>query len=337
VLWGLWLYQLVLAHHDQALELARQSMDTAKRRGAPELLGPAHAAMSTSLIWMGRFKEAQEHAEMALGYYDAERDAGSALVYGLDTRVGALIELARTAWFLGLPDEAVRHVDEAIEHALRLGHQTTLAEALVFGSGVNILRMDAEEALARGREAIRVSDDFGLPQWGTAGKIGASWSMVQLGELDEGIRGLEEAMPTWRHIQSRVSMPWFLALLADGLCQAHELERAMQCTEEALEHIYATGEAFFESEVYRIRASILEEMNDPIGAEAAYATGLETARRQGALSMELRNAAAIARIRARRDRAAARALLDPILARFTEGYETFDYREASSLLQALSD
>jgi predicted ATPase len=64
---------------------------------------------------------------------------------------------------------------------------------------------------------------------------------------------------------------------------------------------------------------------------------LDWARRQGALSWELRAATSLARLLRDRDRIReARDLLAPIYERFTEGLGTADLREAKRLIDALS-
>jgi predicted ATPase len=70
--------------------------------------------------------------------------------------------------------------------------------------------------------------------------------------------------------------------------------------------------------------------------EALFIGSLEEARRQGALSWELRAATSLARLWLERGRRAdAGALLAPLYARFTEGFATADVQAAGSLLDAL--
>lgn len=63
---------------------------------------------------------------------------------------------------------------------------------------------------------------------------------------------------------------------------------------------------------------------------------LAVAREQGALSWELRSATSLARHWQAHDRAGdARALLEPVYARFREGFGTDDLRTADALLATL--
>ena len=71
-------------------------------------------------------------------------------------------------------------------------------------------------------------------------------------------------------------------------------------------------------------------------AEDHYQQALGWARRQGALSWELRAAASLARMWRDQNRSTeAIALLTPIYNRFTEGFETADLKTAKALIDGL--
>jgi predicted ATPase len=71
-------------------------------------------------------------------------------------------------------------------------------------------------------------------------------------------------------------------------------------------------------------------------AEDHFRQALDWARRQGALSWELRAATSFARLLRNQDRPAdAMALLQPVYDRFTEGFDTVDLRTAKALIEAL--
>ena len=73
-------------------------------------------------------------------------------------------------------------------------------------------------------------------------------------------------------------------------------------------------------------------------AETAIQQGIDVARRQNAKSWELRAAMSLARLRQQQGRPQdAAALLAPILAWFTEGFDTADLKEAKTLLDKLTE
>jgi predicted ATPase len=71
-------------------------------------------------------------------------------------------------------------------------------------------------------------------------------------------------------------------------------------------------------------------------AEASFREALEVARRQSAMSWELRAATSLARLWQRQGkRDAACELLAPVYDWFTEGFDTQDLKGAKALLEAL--
>ena len=94
-----------------------------------------------------------------------------------------------------------------------------------------------------------------------------------------------------------------------------------------------------EDELHRLRAEILLDMdgNAVEEAEAPFGQSLEIARRQEAKTFELRAATSLARLWQRQGkRDQARALLAPLCAWFTEGFDTRDLKDAQALLDGLA-
>ena len=93
-------------------------------------------------------------------------------------------------------------------------------------------------------------------------------------------------------------------------------------------------------ELLRLKGELLLLQSTPAAAETVedlFRQALDWARRQGALSWELRAATSLARLLCDQDRIReARDLLAPIYERFTEGFGTADLREAKRLIDTLS-
>jgi predicted ATPase len=82
---------------------------------------------------------------------------------------------------------------------------------------------------------------------------------------------------------------------------------------------------------------LLQGSGAAAAAEDHYQQALGWARRQGALSWELRAAMSLARLLRDQARPAdAMALLQPVFDRFTEGFDTADLEAAKALLDTLA-
>jgi predicted ATPase len=92
-----------------------------------------------------------------------------------------------------------------------------------------------------------------------------------------------------------------------------------------------------EAEAALARArELCDQVEDAAGAEACFERAIRIARRQSAKSLQLRATASLARLWLDRGRrSAARDLLAPVYAWFTEGFDTPDLRQAKELLETL--
>ena len=110
--------------------------------------------------------------------------------------------------------------------------------------------------------------------------------------------------------------------------------------EEAIARSERTEQRWAMAELVCIKGELLLLQDAPGAAAAAedhFRQALEWARRQGALSWELRAATSLARLLRDRDRIAeARDLLAPVYERFIEGFGTADLQAAKRLLDELN-
>jgi predicted ATPase len=117
--------------------------------------------------------------------------------------------------------------------------------------------------------------------------------------------------------------------IADGLVMIEEANARSERTEECWQM----------AELLRIKGELLLMQGAPGAAAMAedhFRQALDWARRQGALSWELRAATSLARLLRDQGRSVdALALLQPVYDRFTEGFETTDLNTANALLDAL--
>ena len=107
---------------------------------------------------------------------------------------------------------------------------------------------------------------------------------------------------------------------------------------EALAGVERTDERWYAAELHRLKGELLLHLDTPDApqAEACFHQALTMARRQQARSWELRTAMSLSRLWQRQGkRAAAREILEPIYAWFTEGFDTADLQEARVLLEEL--
>ena len=133
--------------------------------------------------------------------------------------------------------------------------------------------------------------------------------------------------------------PAFLGALAEGLARAGQVAEGLAAIDEALALCERDEGRWCVAELLRIKGELILSEGGPGAVEAAedhLTQALDWARRQGALSWELRAATSLARLYRDQNRTkAARETLAPVYDRFTEGFETADLKSARLLLDGL--
>lgn len=135
-----------------------------------------------------------------------------------------------------------------------------------------------------------------------------------------------------------IDAPQYLAMLAEGLGKVGRQKNALAALAFGVAQAKQQGQHYYDAELHRLRAEILLDMDGHAveEAEALFNQSLEIARRQEAKLFELRAATSLAQLWQRQgERDAARDLLAPVYAWFTEGFDTRDLIEAKALLLAL--
>jgi predicted ATPase len=128
--------------------------------------------------------------------------------------------------------------------------------------------------------------------------------------------------------------------MAEALGRAGQIADGLAAIEEAIVRSEATEERWVVAELLRVKGELFLLQGAPGAAAAAeghFRQALDWARRQGALSWELRAATSLARLLSDQGRSAdAAALLQPVYEQFTEGFDTTDLKAAKALLDDLS-
>jgi predicted ATPase len=120
-----------------------------------------------------------------------------------------------------------------------------------------------------------------------------------------------------------------------------QIGKGLVLVEAAIDHSERTEERWAFAELLRVKGELLMLQGGSSAAATAedlFRQALDWARRQGALSWELRAATSLARLLRDQGRSAdALTLLQPVHDRFTEGFDTSDLKAAKTLLDALAE
>jgi predicted ATPase len=347
VLWGVWTFYTLRAELGTAHEIAEEFLRLSDRLPQPGLPMRGHLAMEVTFTHLGDYAQAVEHFEKALLLYDPELHRDDAFLYALNPGVAMRCFGAWALWFLGLPDQALNRIQEALGLARELSEPHGLAHALFFAAILHQLRREARLAQEHAEAVIAVAREHGMVMYQALATMTRGWALIEQGWEEEAIEQMRQGLAAHQATGANLMCPHFLALLAEALAKTRQAGEGLQVLEEALEIAFRTGERSYQAELYRLKGERL--MTQSKGQSAALAArsladaedcfnqSIRIARRQKAKSLELRAVKSAARLyQHERKRKKARDILVPVYESFTEGFDTLDLREAKTLLAELA-
>jgi predicted negative regulator of RcsB-dependent stress response len=160
-------------------------------------------------------------------------------------------------------------------------------------------------------------------------------ALIERGELEDAVACLREGLGG--RIGATRMRCYGLHKLADVLIRQGDYGSALGAVRDAKRTMDQTGHCQWAAELHRLEGVALINLGQRREGQTAMKKALYVARQQKAKSYELRTALILARLWGEHGRrSAARALLAPIHAWFSEGHGTAELSEAKELLNELS-
>ena len=331
-----WIYEHVIGRPRSALAVGERLLGDAGRSGDASGMLIGHYGCGLTLLALGRLAEARAHLEAATVLGDRPDSARYAFAPGHLVAAGARNYLAAVMLLLGEPERAWAVSGEAVEVARRRGDPFTLAFVLCAAARMRLQARD--DASARGllQEAQELADAKGIAFYQNLIRKNAGLLLSRDGRPRDGAEAIRAGMDAHARNGAVWQLPMFSTFLAEALAAAGLRDEAARAVGDGLRLSDANEDRDSAAELLRLRGCLHDQAGDRAAAEADFEAALALARRQGAKLWELRAAASLARLR--RDqgrRAAARDLLAPVYAAFTEGFALPDLIEARALLEEL--
>lgn len=316
--------------HD-ALAAAERTRDSLDRLLAHVVVGFPH-------FYRGSFARAAEHYGHAAELYDPREHASFARTLGWDRGVNSHAYLAWCHLYLGHHDQALALSNKAVALARRIDHPLTLANVLLHVTIHHIERREPDRALALAEELVNLAAPLGFPMYAAVGKFFRGCAHADLGDLETGIAEMEHALAELAQVSVGIGAPGFLVVFAERLRRIGRHDNALAVVALGLMRGESQGAHWGDAELHRVHARTLLDRGDAVEeAEARLMQSLEIARQQENKLFGLRTAMDIARLWQRRGkRDEARALLGPLHASLTEGFDLQDLQDATALLNELA-
>jgi predicted ATPase/DNA-binding winged helix-turn-helix (wHTH) protein len=339
-LWGLYFFHRISGRNDLALVMAQKFCGLAAGSADPNVRLTGERMIGVTKHYLGEQPSARRHFERVLANYRASDHNAHMIPFQIDQRVAAGVFLSRVLWLQGFPEQAMRAAESSVEDARAANHAISLCFALTYAA-CPIAFWVADLAAAEHYVGMLLdhSTRHGLTLSHAVGRSHRGVLVVKRGDVIAGLGLLRAGLDDFGKERFTAGCLAFLAEMAEALGHAGEIADGLAVAEGAIAPSEQTGGRWAIAELLRIKGELLRLQGAQGAAAAAedhFRQALGWARRQDALSWELRAAMSLARLLHDQGRSAdAWALLQPVYDRFTEGFDTADLKAAKALLDTL--
>ena len=338
-LWGLWDVHVIDGEYWLAFEFAQKFRALAEQRAVLDDRLIADRLIGLTRHYLGDQPGARCHLERMLSRYVVPVRS-DIIRFRSDQRVQARVCLARVLWLLGMPDQAVRTAQSCVADARAIDHAISRCYALALAACPVAFWVGDLPAVERyTRMLLDDSTRHRLVIWHPWGRSFEGSLLIERGDAIAGLQYLRAGLDEHGGPSLAARFLTFQGILADALSRVGQVSQGLAALDEGLDWSHRTEGRWAVAELLRIKGELLLSQGGSaaaIAAEDHFRQALDWARRQGALSWELRAATSLARRWWRQGRGKEGfELLAPVYDRFTEGFETADLRSAKALTVTL--
>jgi DNA-binding winged helix-turn-helix (wHTH) protein/tetratricopeptide (TPR) repeat protein len=304
--------------------------------GVGELAVEAHELLACSTFHQGAAARAVGYAERGLALFD---EGGDHTVdptylapYGEHPAVCCHYWAALALWFLGRPDSALAHGEQA--RALAAAHPYSLASAEVQLAYLHQYRGEPAETLRWAGRALGTATEHGFPIRVAQAAILGGWALAVTGIVDDGVDQLRAGLAGYLATGAELDHPYYLGLLGEAVAATTAgPAEGLAVVDEAIELVGTARPFYYLPELHRLRGDLLgRDRRAAAQAAEAYGRAMEIAAGYGTRSAELRAAIRLCRLPDGSTPAGARAALRRLYDQFDEGFGTPDLLAARALL-----
>lgn len=331
------LFNALRGEYHTAIELGEQNNKIAKQADDKMLLAVSYSLLGWPLLNVGKFDKGREYMEYLIDTYDPEKFRSQMFIYGQDLGQIALSWESWALWFLGYPEQALKRAKEAIDLARKLNHPHTLAFALTIGCEFHWFLRDFQVVKEYTEELVPLATEEGFVFWLAHGIFYQGERQTLEGKVKEGIGQMYQGINMMRATGTETCLTRLHARLAEACVKVGQAEEGIAAIAEAMEVMRKYDERYYEPELHRLKGELLLMQGEAeADAEECFRQAIKASHRMKAKSLELRAVVSLSRLLQKQGKKEeARMVLQEVYSWFTEGFDTPDLKEASALLEEL--
>ncbi|HVH04631.1 MAG TPA: AAA family ATPase, partial [Myxococcota bacterium] len=334
---GLVSFLQVRGRHLLAKAVGQELLASCAQGDDPIARVQAHYGQGVTLFDLCELDAGAEHLNAALAEYDPATHPTHVSVYGgYDPGVACQCWLGWIYWQRGEFDRALDACGAGLVLAERLGHRFTLSFAATALAVVQLQRGELAPAVGLVERGLQICEDDGFHYQGAVFRGLMGWIRLLQGRPPEAVALVQQSIATQEETGAGVSLPGFLNLLALTLIFSGDGVAAVAAADTGISQAEDTGQKRHLPTLFRTRArATMAAGGDEREAEAWHRRGLDLAKKLEVPVFELESATGLAEHLVATGRPdEAREVLQPIVARFTEGTGTALVGAAREALKA---
>jgi predicted ATPase/DNA-binding winged helix-turn-helix (wHTH) protein len=337
-LWGSFMENITNFHYRAALAVAGKFCTQAANSADPADALIGDRLVGVALLALGDLEGARRRIERTLGRYVAR--TSHIIRFQFDQQLLAYSYRCRILWLQGFADQALSSVESHLVAARASDHPYSLFSGLLqTACPIALLVGDLTLAERYIKALMDLSARHAVEMWTLGGRCFGGVLLIKRGSVSAGLELLRTAFARVPQGAFTLFYTPVLAEIADALGRDGKAAEGLSIIDEALARSDSDEERWCVAELLRVKGELMLREGAPQAATAAeqhFLRSLDWARRQGALSWELRTSTSLARLQHDQGRIAeARSLLHSVYGRFSEGFETADLKTAKAYLNSL--
>ena len=324
---------------DAAMAWVTDAFTTAQSTGDREIAITAELLATILQSWVGNWTAARSHADKFYAIYAPEACPHVIAATNMDPKDNVDSYAPFWLWMTGFPERAVAAHEAIVESCRARNVPFMLGFNLTFGALVYDFLRDYPMLQQRAEQAVTLGTECRLPLYShMLAPIIEALSVLRAGDAAAAVPRLVSAIEVWRAGSGNSLVPYLRCALAEAYALSGAPEAAMQEIRAARELVErpTLGERSWLPEILRLEGWLLARRGYGEEGEGCLQRALDVARKQSALSWELRIATTLAELWHQSGKSLqAAALLGPVYGRFNEGFATHDLKAARALLDCV--
>jgi predicted ATPase len=229
----------------------------------------------------------------------------------------------------------MEHVNQTLTYTASAEHPVTLLVAVMYAVSVLIWNGDLDEADEQIGRFISNARTYALNSHVILGRCFRGQLAISRGDHEAGLELLQSNLNELRALRYELLTTSFNISLVQALAATGRFAEGTALVDEAIQLVEMRGDYCYMPELLRVKANLLFALPQPLedAAEDCLRESIAVSRRQGAVAWELRTSIDWAKLwNAQQRPERAKALLQPVVDRFSGAFKTADLRVAEALL-----